>query len=76
MLLFLNIVANYPTNVFTINYMKRTAVVPVHHDGADIVHAQDGTASADRRSLHIVHFDKFHMSTYRVLGADTLHQFS
>jgi hypothetical protein len=48
----------------------------VHHDGADIVHAQDGTASADRRSLHIVHFDKFHMSTYRVLGADTLHQFS
>ncbi len=76
MLLFLDIVAYRPANILAIDYMKRTAVIPAYHNGGDIVHAKDGTTGADRRCLYIVHFYKFHTSTYRVSGAYALHQFS
>ena len=42
----------------------------MHHDGAGIIHAPDGTKRTHRRSLRIVHLDQLHTGTGRILAAD------
>ena len=61
---------HFSTNIDAVDHIQARAVVPMHHDGAGVIHAPDGTKRTHRRSLRIVHLDQLHTGTGRILAAD------
>ena len=53
---------DFPYDIFAVNHIQPTAVIPINQQISDIVNALNRAFCTDRRCLHIVHFYKLHTS--------------
>src|SRR5574344_2878685 len=68
------IAAHHLAGVLTVSHGQAAAVVPCHHDRADVVHAAHGAFGANWWCLRVVHSDKLHTAPNRVTLAEALYQ--
>ena len=62
--------SNHPASILTVSYAQGTAVVPMHMDGPDIIHAHDRALCSGRWGLSVVHLYQFHPCPRSILAAE------
>lgn len=60
---------NNPASVFTISHTQRAAVIPMHMDGPNVIHAYNCALCSGRRCLSVVHLHQFHSCPRSILAA-------